>query len=169
MHLSTNCHSRKVADEFYINNSIPEIVNRARESMQIINGERILSPSLTPVIARTVAGAKRARSTTPIFREKVIQPLQWGARRDPSFGDNAPGRKRRYKWSLDEKAIMGVFCERHMQLLPYCTSYISQFMKFLHKRTEGAELLREYYHQYHTLESSTFRHFAFIIIFNSNH
>jgi hypothetical protein len=145
------------------------MVNRARESMQIINNERVSSPPLAPVNAGTVAGAKRARSTTPIFREKVIQPLQWGARRDPSLGDNAPSRGRRYKWSFDENAIIGVFCERHMQLHRYCKSYVSQFMKFLHKRTEGAKILREYYHQYHTLETSTFSHFAISILIDSNH
>ena len=58
--------------------------------MQIINSERVSSPPLTPINADTVAGAKRARSITPIFRKKVIQPLQWGARRDPNLGDNGP-------------------------------------------------------------------------------
>ena len=137
--------------------------------MQIINSERVSSPPLTPINADTVSGAKRARSITPIFRKKVIQPLQWGARRDPSLGDNAPGRRRRYNWSFDENAIIGVFCERHIHLHLYCTSYVSQFQKFLHKRTEGAKILREYFHQYHTLETSTFSHFAFSILFDSNH
>ena len=88
---------------------------------------------------------------------KKMEPWEWGAYRVDSSTNSE-----RFSWTENEIALIGEYCSRHRKLYPQCKRVMCQMLEFLNESTEGANILRRYFHKHHTIRSGTF---MFVILF----
>ena len=92
-----------------------------------------------------------------VVKRKKMEPWEWGAYREDSSTNSE-----RFSWTEKEIALIGEYCSRHRKLYPQCKRVMCQMLEFLNESTEGANILRRYFHKHHTIRSGTF---MFVILF----